>query len=107
MKLHSRQFIAGPQSVERENLIGRESFGALKIGFHEALPVAKREEPNREFVALGHLIDPSRPAFDNEDILQNLVACSSFDQLESAMAALGGRWLLFARIGDAMRLYPD
>lgn len=107
MELHNRQFIAGPLSVERENLVGRESFASLRIGFHPGLPVAKGEGADRELVALGHLIDPSLPAFENEDVLQSLLVCTTFDQLEGAMAELGGRWLLFARIGDATRLYPD
>lgn len=107
MELHGRQFIAGPRAVERENLGGREIFGTLQIGYHKRLPVTKVERVDRELVALGHVIDPARPASGNRDVLASLAACTTFDQLESAMAALGGRWLLFARIEDAARLYPD
>lgn len=57
---------------------------------------------------LGHAIDPMQPDLQNQDIVRQLADVgTSFDRLQRSLAALGGRWLLLARIGDEMRLYPD
>src|SRR3954469_9294683 len=107
MDVNGRQFVAGPNSVERRNLDRVETFCSIKIGFHQKLAVTKVVDSNRELVALGHLIDPAQPEADNEEVLQTLAGCRTFDVLENQLAGLGGRWLLFSRIGDAIRLYPD
>ncbi|HVY06459.1 MAG TPA: hypothetical protein VHB46_10835 [Burkholderiales bacterium] len=107
MELHARQFIAGPHHAARENLHEHDSFGSLHISFHSKLDLVRTEIDDCEFVALGHLIDPSRPRARNEDVVRNLDACRSFDDVENVIAGIGGRWLLFARIGGDARLYPD
>lgn len=107
MEVHGRQFVAGPGPIDGENMTERSSFGTLRIGFHKRLPIAKTEDSDCEFLLLGHVIDPERPALANREIVQRLVTCTSFQLLESELATLGGRFLLFARIRDVARLYPD
>ena len=57
---------------------------------------------------LGHAIDPMQPDLQNRDIVRQLADVgTSFDRLQARLADLGGRWLVLARIGDELRLYPD
>ena len=56
----------------------------------------------------GHILDPEHPALDNEGVLQRLAERSeTFEHLVLASSRLGGRWVLFAKIGDVQRLYPN
>jgi hypothetical protein len=70
--------------------------------------VATGSEGEVELLCLGHILDPENTASDTGDIIQALLKeTTSFASFEKRSASLGGRWLLFVRIGDDLRLYPD
>jgi hypothetical protein len=107
--LYARQFVAGPRPVSVANLLEIESFGGgFTICRHSGLALSRAAVPGREVVCLGHILDPRQPSRQNAEILDEVVGRSqSFAELEAELAGLGGRWLLFCRIGEEARLYPD
>jgi hypothetical protein len=106
--LYSRQFVAGPRSVTVPNLSRGERFGHLHLHCHADLNVTRASDGDRELLCLGHILNPRAPAERDADIICAVVARTrNFDALEKELAHFGGRWLIFARFGDAMRLYPD
>lgn len=108
MEFSGGQFALAPHSFERTELPCRESFGSIQIRHHPRLALNRAESGARELLLLGHAIDPMQPEHGSQDLVRRLVdGGTSFAQLESMLADLGGRWLLLARIGGASRLYPD
>lgn len=106
--LHSRQFICGSRDVEVPGLPRAEVFAGLALRVHRDLIVTTARHDDRELLCLGHLLDPSDPHLDNSEVLTGVLRVfDSFESLEKSTAVLGGRWLLFARLGGERRLYPD
>jgi hypothetical protein len=107
--LYARQFIAGPEWHDIPRLSIRHIFSKnVGIQVDDLLLVTRASTLGAELVCLGSIIDPSRPEADNRQVLEAVGAASAtFEDLERATTPLGGRWLLFARIGGRSRLYPD
>lgn len=107
--LYARQFIAGPKATSVPNLSERQSFaGSFTVGCHTGLTTTRASAGETELLCLGQLIDPGKIEHRNVDVLGEVATRAlSFAALEAELARLGGRWLLFARIGDELRLYPD
>lgn len=106
--LYRRQFIAGPRPFRYNGTWGSEPFADLHVSFHPDLEVTKVSADTAEVLCLGHIFDPDNPLFGNREILTHLIAhAETFAAFEQAVSRFGGRWLLFARLEDQTRLYPD
>jgi hypothetical protein len=107
--IYARQFIAGPGDPKPlESGIRHDFSPHLRIHVDSRLQVTRVTSGDCELLCLGSIIDPWRPEADNRTVLDSIAAVSrTFDDLEAATTAVGGRWLLFARIGRESRVYPD
>jgi hypothetical protein len=107
--VHARQFIIGPSAVAATNLTVNETLGpSWQIARHADLPAAFASAGDRELLCLGELLDPHNPRRSNAEVLQSLLKVThDFAQFEAASAGLAGRWIVVARLGGMLRLYPD
>jgi hypothetical protein len=107
--MYSRQFIAGPRPLSKngswkEVFFGRQTY----VSCHPLLTVTRAAANEVEIVCLGHVLDPDRPALNDQSILDRIVqTLRTFDEFETATSRLGGRWLMFVRLGAIERIYPD
>lgn len=59
-------------------------------------------------MCLGDIFDPDAPSLSNEAIVSRLLESTcSYSDFERSTESLGGRWLIFLRMGDESRVYPD
>lgn len=55
---------------------------------------------------VGSVLDPWAPGLTDQDVVDKLAGCTTFDELERETACLSGRWLLFVRMGDETTPLP-
>lgn len=108
-KVHSRQFICGPWRATARNLLCSASpGGGFVVSTHAALQVSSARRQARELLCLGSVLDPAEFSLQDHEILEAILRrMASFADFERLTAGLGGRWLMFVRIGAHLRLYPD
>lgn len=75
---------------------------------HPALSISSAQRDDLVLHGLGIFLDPRHPFRDEHAILHDLSQRgNTFDQLESLIAELAGRWVLIAIKGDQARIYHD
>jgi hypothetical protein len=63
---------------------------------------------DREILVLGHVFDTLAPKRSNQEVVDAIFrASTSFETFERATEQLAGRWIMFVRMGDKWRVYPD
>lgn len=107
--LYRRQFIAGSRTLPRPQSWKEIRFGAAThIVYHPLVAVTQISSDSKQIVCLGHVLDPDDPASTNDEILRRIVSSmSSFHEFERSTSKLGGRYLMFVKLGCEERLYPD
>ena len=107
--LYNRQFMAGPRMFSQPKEWRHAKFGQrLFLSFHPSLQVTQVTLEDSELLCIGHIFDPANPSQDNEGVVKSLVErATTFKDFEEAIYALAGRWILFIRINDLARMYPD
>src|SRR5215467_12672235 len=107
--LYNRQFIAGPRPFSPIQSWRSEKFSShLYVNCHPNLTITRASTDDKEILCLGHILDSYKPALHNSDILRNILSLAeTFADFEKSTWPLGGRWLIFIRIGNQVRLYPD
>lgn len=110
--LFRRQFILGPQFVERFPLWKRLTVRkSICITVHPDLQTCVVEDDNKSITLLGYILDPKNPQYEDYDILRCLIGeLTSTDDLDSFFSrtdSLGGRWILIIDSGQEIRLFND
>lgn len=106
--LFRRQFLAGATPVRFRETWRVTKFANLYVSCHPDLEVNKVATDNSELLGLGHILDPADVTCGTDGVLKRIIAASrTFADFEQAISALGGCWLIFAKIGVECRLYPD
>ena len=110
--LFRRQFILGPRFVDSLRGWKRvEIREAIRATVHPDLPVTTASEGRRSLTLLGFLFDPSNPEAGDREIvsklLRQLTEASPTHSFVEATYDLGGRWILIADDGAAVRLFHD
>jgi len=103
------QFLLGPEYVERLEGWGRFNVTeSLKLMAHPELTVDQVTDGCKSITLIGFILDPDHPQRDNTGVIQSLLSESStVDQLISATARFGGRWVLIANDGTDSVLFND
>ena len=110
--LFRRQFILGPRFVDWlpgwKRISVRDS---IRITAHPDLPLTQAVDGPRSVTLLGYLLDPLEPQATDHQIAHRLLLCLAqtpdADALVEETYALGGRWILIADDGAAVRLFHD
>ena len=75
---------------------------------HPELTVDQVSDGCKSLTLIGYILDPGYPQKDNAGIIQSLLAgFSTIEQLISATARLGGRWIIIAGDGERTVLFND
>lgn len=105
---YARQFVAGQRAPSDQPFRTYGFADALQIHVHELAAVCVERVEGCELLGIGQFIDPRDPDASSARVVGQLIDRGlSFEQLEARLSDLGGRWLLFARIGSEARVYPD
>jgi hypothetical protein len=106
-----KQFLIGPTGFNHEILTKWNSTRlghSLELHYHPAAGLTTAQSDSVRLHGLGMFLEPEHPERNDTQILNGLTAsASSFEQLESALSSLGGRWVLAATIRGHSRLYHD
>lgn len=108
------QFVAGPHAVADDHLTRTLEFAGLHLSIHPLLRVNRVQRGDTALLMLGSAVHPEHTTWRDADVVAWLARSESPAALESAMAGLAGRFVLFARIstgqplvyGDACGLRP-
>lgn len=103
------QFLLGPEFVDTltgwKNVKVSES---LVLTAHPELTVEQVSDGCKSITLIGYMLDPGCPQKDNVGIMLSLLAgFSAIEQLISATARLGGRWIVIAGDGEQTVLFND
>lgn len=109
LRLYARQFVAGPAAYRANSDWLIHEMGAdLTIAHDRFLSLTTAENDDNMIVCLGHVVDPRRPDDSDFSALHDLLCrCNTFAEFEAEIHDLAGRYLMFVRLSDKMRLYPD
>lgn len=107
--LYRRQFIISPQKISGfHHWHNSELPGGSYIYVHPDLycMVARR---NREFIALmGYILDPFHASRNNAQIIADMLkSCMSIEDLFRYLEPVGGRFVIFANLGDQKIVVSD
>lgn len=106
--LFRRQFIVGPAALAPCELTEIHRFSNLYISAHPDTEINSSSADDVELVCIGYLLDPNNVSLSTNDIVTLwLDKIDSFALFENLASLVGGRWLMFVRIGAELRLYPD
>jgi hypothetical protein len=103
------QFLLGPECIDTlpDWKIVRVS-ESLILTAHPELSIEQVTGGCKSITLIGYILDPRDPQKDNVGILQSLLAeFSTLEQLISATACLGGRWVIIAGDADQTILFND
>lgn len=107
----ARQFLLAPVDARYDALHDWRPVrvdDAHVLYVHPLLATQVADIPGCRLIGLGVFIDPLHVDADDGDIVLGLARrATSFADLEQALALLGGRWVLLARIAGETRLYHD
>src|SRR5262245_18779816 len=82
--------------------------GVYELVIHPGLPHAHSRRADRELHVLGTVLDPQHTLRGDAAVLSNLLdSFQQFEDLESGLAQLGGRWAIIASAGSVVRVYHD
>ena len=103
------QFLLGPEFVDTlagwKNVKVSES---LMLTAHPELTVAQVSDGCKSITLIGYILDPGCPQKDNVEIMQSLLAGgNTIEQMISATARFGGRWVIIAGDGEQIVLFND
>ena len=107
--LFRRQYIISNKSIDKlKNWKKIKLSNDLFLTSHPDLEITKVNHKNNDLVLLGYILDPNSPNANNQKILEDIIrnvthADDVFDQLY----IMGGRYVLFVKINDALRLLND
>lgn len=107
--LFRRQFVLGPRAVEefpswRHVALG----GGLHLTAHPDLGLTRVAAGGRSIVLLGYILDPTRPAAGDEEILHRLLdAMGAGESALELTTPLGGRWVLIVTDGARTSVFGD
>ena len=104
-----RQFLLGPEFVDPlEGWQKVKVSESLMLTAHPELTVEQVTDGCKSITLIGCILDPGDPQKDNVGIIQSLlVVFSTIEQLISATARLGGRWIIIAGDGKQTVLFND
>ncbi|MHB8404786.1 MAG: hypothetical protein ACYDCJ_05110 [Gammaproteobacteria bacterium] len=106
--LFRRQFLVGPAPFYLQNSWRVTKFAELYVSTHPDLEINTYSAGQTDILCLGHVLDPNNILLDNKDVLKLLIdQVITFDNFEVRISSLGGRWVIFVKIGNEIRLYPD
>ncbi|MFM1651726.1 hypothetical protein ACI7RC_06450 [Brevibacillus sp. B_LB10_24] len=107
--LYRRQYILGPRYQMK-----RKGWKQLRIGenlcatVHPELETIQTEANGIQLTLLGFIIDPFRPLYSNEEVLQNINRnARNFDDVIFQTDCCGGRWLIIYSDGAGVKLFHD
>lgn len=95
------QFVAGPQAVTDDHLTRTLTFAGLHLSTHPTLRASRGQHGESALLMLGSAVHPAHPAWRDADVVHWLVQAPSSAELEARLAAVAGRFILFAQIGSA------
>lgn len=107
--LHYGQFVLGPAIPQALASWQRLQIDdATQLAAHPTLQVTQVVDGPRSLTLLGCMLDPLRPAANDQLVLHDLldVSCSPAE-LPKATGRFGGRWILICRDQDEMFLFND
>jgi len=107
-----RQFVLGPQFVERFAHWQRLRIGATMCAtVHPDLVTCQQSDGERSVTLFGFILDPRTPAATNAEIVAALLAqlrvSADLDSFLETTYIFGGRWVLIVRNGTEVRLFHD
>jgi hypothetical protein len=77
------------------------------LNSHPDLVITSSHNEQVELFLLGFAIDPFHPELSNQDILENLLKSSSFDELTVNANPLGGRFAIIYNTKDLLYVFND
>lgn len=98
------QFVAGPHPVTDDHLTHSLTFAGLHVSIHPSLHVSRAQHGQTTLLLLGTAVHPERSSWRDDDVLTWLAQSTTATALESALAHLAGRFVLFARMGSGPTL---
>ena len=102
------QFVAGPRAVTDDHLTRTLTFADLHLSVHPLLSTTRAQHGETDLLMLGTAVHPEHTTWRESDVMGWLARSATAVELEEAMAALAGRFVLFVRIGStATIVYGD
>ena len=102
------QFVAGPRAVIDDHLTRTLTFADLHLSVHPLLRTTQAQHEETELLMLGAAVHPEHTTWRESDVVTWLARSTTLAELEKALAAVAGRFVLFVRIASAAPLvYGD
>lgn len=104
----NRQFLlcdreTGMWSNWRITSIGEQLF----LHTHPNLELSQAQTDERQLTLVGYLFDPKLPHATNDELLNNLIGISSFEDIIKATFRLAGKFVLIYRDHKTFRMFHD
>jgi hypothetical protein len=104
-RLFNRQFLIGERPIGLPWKI--HDVGPLRVSAHPNLDVTAGRRGDIEVMVLGYAFDTRDPETGMPGIVGHLLSQNDYEQLERALSRYCGRYVVIAKRGRAIRLYPD
>ena len=107
--LFRRQFILGPNYTKKHRKWNKISISdKLFVSVHPDLDVVKVSDREDTIVLLGYILDPFKPSFNNNEIVNNIMARISIaDDIYEHLDSKCGRFVIIAKIKNELRIFND
>lgn len=109
--LFRRQFILTSKSIQVDASWKKIKLGKIHrncyIYSHPDLEHTVSSNHYVELHLLGYILDPHHPEYSNQNILDNLLHCSSYDAITAATETLTGRFVLIHNHNENIKVLHD
>lgn len=102
-----RQFLLSPKKCEQLKDWKLETYGVYILHIHPDCGHTMLDSPSMHMALIGYIIDPVNPHKSNSDILNDIAASDTIDNICKKLYDYGGRFVLLIRQAEEYIVFHD